>query len=97
MKTNMEINRNCQMMQVLVQSRFDLFSDQDGIIGVTYNPEKEVYDFHLNTNRIASYRDTSIPREEIFLKEFLVDIAKTAANIVGMSGSSLEEDDEWDI
>jgi hypothetical protein len=54
-----------------------------GIIGCTFDREKDVYNFYLNTNRIASHRSSIFPVDDKdALRVFLSSIARTAATIV---------------
>ena len=78
----LEINKDCENMRFYIQSQFDLKTKKHGIIGVTFNRDLNVYDFYLNTNRIASHRASVFPRQHEQLKTFLASIASTAVTII---------------
>jgi len=78
---SIEINNHCELMQTYIQSRFDLLSHNGGIIGVTYNKDKDVFDIYYNTDRVSSHRKRDLPLDEAQLKEFLSSVARSISSI----------------
>jgi len=82
---DMEITEACGDMRVYLQAYFDARDDYPGIIGVTYDPSRDVYNFHLNATRIGSHSASEIPSEEMELNDFLTPIAETASTLARFS------------